>query len=101
MHRDLRAVNHKNDRQVTYSIAVTTFSNLDNIWGMREYKIYSVLAEVQLFLILSLMILCMPSSELLRCKECGQLFDTVESLREHMKSERDEMENRVKGFSDG
>jgi hypothetical protein len=43
----------------------------------------------------------MPSSELLRCKECGQLFDTVESLGEHMKSERDEMENRVKGFSDG
>jgi hypothetical protein len=39
-----------------------------------------------------------PSSELLRCKECGQLFDTVESLREHMKSERDEIENCVKGL---
>ena len=43
----------------------------------------------------------MPSSELLRCKECGQSFDTVESLREHMKSERDEVEKRVRGFSDG
>lgn len=50
---------------------------------------------------MSPMILYMPSSELLRCKECGQLFDTVESLIEHMKSERDEIENRVKGFSDG
>jgi hypothetical protein len=53
------------------------------------------------FLILSLKILYMPSSEVLRCKECGQLFDTVESLREHMKSEREDIENRVKGFSDG
>jgi predicted nucleic acid-binding Zn ribbon protein len=42
-----------------------------------------------------------PSSELLRCKECGQSFDTVESLREDMKSEKDEIESRVKGFSDG
>ena len=50
---------------------------------------------------LSLMILYMPSSEVLWCKECGQLFDTVESLREHMKSEREDIENRVKGFSDG
>jgi hypothetical protein len=41
-----------------------------------------------------------PSSELLICKECGQSFDTVESLREHMKSEKDEIKNRVKGFSD-
>ncbi|HEV3432534.1 MAG TPA: C2H2-type zinc finger protein [Nitrososphaera sp.] len=43
----------------------------------------------------------MPSSELIRCKECGQSFDTVESLREHMKSEKDEIKNRVKGLSDG
>jgi hypothetical protein len=42
-----------------------------------------------------------PSSELLRCNECGQTFDTVESLREHMKSENDEKKNRVKGLSDG
>lgn len=43
----------------------------------------------------------MSSSELLRCRECGQSFDTVESLREHMKSEKDEIKNRVKRFSDG
>jgi predicted nucleic acid-binding Zn ribbon protein len=42
-----------------------------------------------------------PSSEILRCKECGQSFDTVESLREHVKSEKEEIENRVKGLSDG
>lgn len=44
---------------------------------------------------------CMPSSEMLRCKECGQMFDTVESLREHARSEKEEIENRNKGFSDG
>jgi hypothetical protein len=42
-----------------------------------------------------------PSSELLRCKECGQSFDTIESLREHMKSEKDDIQNRLKGLSDG
>jgi hypothetical protein len=42
-----------------------------------------------------------PSSELLICKECGQSFDTLESLGEHMKSEKDEIKNRVKGFSVG
>lgn len=42
-----------------------------------------------------------PSSELIRCKECGQSFDTVDSLREHMKSEKDEIKNRVRGLSDG
>jgi hypothetical protein len=38
---------------------------------------------------------------LIRCKECGQTFDTVESLREHMKSEKDEIKNRAWGLSDG
>lgn len=42
-----------------------------------------------------------PSSELIRCKECGQSFDRVDSLREHMKSEKDEIKNRVRGLSDG
>lgn len=42
-----------------------------------------------------------PSSELIRCNECGQSFDTVDSLREHMKSEKDEIKNRVRGLSDG
>lgn len=43
----------------------------------------------------------MPSSEMLRCKECGQTFDTVESLSEHIKSEKEETENRNRRFSDG
>lgn len=43
----------------------------------------------------------MRSSELIRCKECGQSFDTVESLTEHMNSEKDEIENRNKGLSNG
>ena len=43
----------------------------------------------------------MPSSEILRCRECGQTFDTVESLREHMRSEKEDMENRNKRFADG
>jgi hypothetical protein len=43
----------------------------------------------------------MPSSEILKCRECGQTFDTVESFREHMRSEKEDMENRNKRFSDG
>jgi hypothetical protein len=43
----------------------------------------------------------MSSSEMLKCKECGQMFDTIESLREHMRSEKEEAENRNKEFSDG
>jgi predicted nucleic acid-binding Zn ribbon protein len=43
----------------------------------------------------------MPSSEILKCKECGQMFDTVDSLREHARSEKQEMENQNRGFSDG
>ena len=30
----------------------------------------------------------MTSSETLRCKECGIIFNTVEDLYEHLKSER-------------
>jgi hypothetical protein len=43
----------------------------------------------------------MPSSEMLKCKERGQTFDTIESLKEHVRSEKEETENRNKGFSDG
>lgn len=39
----------------------------------------------------------MPSSEVLSCKVCGQTFDTVESLNEHMKSEKEDVELRNKG----
>lgn len=40
----------------------------------------------------------MSSSELIRCEECGQEFDTIDSLREHQKSEREEKELRNKGI---
>jgi transcription initiation factor IIE alpha subunit len=40
----------------------------------------------------------MPSSELLRCEECGQEFDTIDSLREHQKSEREDEELRNRGI---
>ena len=43
----------------------------------------------------------MPSSEIIKCNECGQTFDTIDSLREHMRSEKEETENRNKRFSDG
>ena len=41
----------------------------------------------------------MTSSETLRCKECGIIFNTVE-IYEHQKSEEEKM-LRHKGFSDG
>ena len=34
----------------------------------------------------------MSSSEIIRCKECGQVFDTIESLKEHEKSEEEDKE---------
>lgn len=43
----------------------------------------------------------MPSSKILRCKECGQLFDTIEALQEHSQEERKEKELRNKGFDHG
>lgn len=39
----------------------------------------------------------MSSSELLRCEECGEDFDTIESLREHQRSEKNDKELRNKG----
>ena len=39
----------------------------------------------------------MSSSELLRCEECGEDFDTIESLREHRRSEKNDKELRNKG----
>ena len=38
----------------------------------------------------------MSSSELLRCEECGEDFDTIESLREHRRSEKNDKELRNK-----
>lgn len=40
----------------------------------------------------------MPSSEIIRCKECGQIFDTIESLQEHENSEKEEKELENKGL---
>jgi hypothetical protein len=40
----------------------------------------------------------MSSSEIIRCKEYGQEFDTVDALREHEKSEQEDKELQNKGF---
>jgi len=40
----------------------------------------------------------MSSSEIIRCKECGQVFDTIESLKEHEKSEKEDQELQNKGL---
>ncbi|HEY7080571.1 MAG TPA: hypothetical protein VH500_12780 [Nitrososphaeraceae archaeon] len=42
----------------------------------------------------------MSSSESLRCEECGQEFDTIDTLREHQTSEREERELRNKRLID-
>ena len=39
----------------------------------------------------------MSSSEIIRCKECGQEFDTVDALK-HEKSEQEDKELQNKGF---
>jgi len=41
------------------------------------------------------------SSEPIMCDECGQRFDTIESLKEHQITERQEKELRNKGIDDG
>lgn len=46
-------------------------------------------------------IILMTSSETLRCKECGIIFNTIEDLYEHQKSEEEDKMLRHKGFSDG
>lgn len=46
-------------------------------------------------------IILMTSSETLRCKECGIIFNTIEDLYEHQKSEEEDKILRHKGFSDG
>ena len=42
----------------------------------------------------------MSSSEIIACEECGQEFDTIESLKEHQEVERQEKELRNKGIDD-
>ncbi|HEU4447939.1 MAG TPA: hypothetical protein VFR94_24935 [Nitrososphaeraceae archaeon] len=43
----------------------------------------------------------MSSSEILYCKECGRIFDTIESLNEHQESEKEEEMLRQKSYVDG
>ena len=38
----------------------------------------------------------MTSSETLRCKECGIIFNTIEDLYEHQKSEEEDKMLRIK-----
>jgi len=38
------------------------------------------------------------SSEIIKCKECGQEFDTLDSLKEHEKSEQEDKELQNKGI---
>ena len=40
------------------------------------------------------------SEEPIRCDECGQEFDTIDSLKEHREVERQEKELRSKGIDD-
>jgi hypothetical protein len=41
------------------------------------------------------------SSETLTCTQCGRVFNTVEDLNEHQKSEQQDQVERNKGFIDG
>ena len=40
------------------------------------------------------------SEEPITCNECGQVFDTIESLKEHQEVEKQEKELRSKGIDD-
>jgi hypothetical protein len=40
----------------------------------------------------------MTSNELMRCEECGQEFDTIDSLKEHKKLESTKRELRNGGI---
>jgi transcriptional regulator NrdR family protein len=40
----------------------------------------------------------MSSSEVMRCEECGQEFDTIDSLKEHQKLEIIKREQRNGGI---
>jgi hypothetical protein len=45
-----------------------------------------------------LILVHLSSSEIISCKECGQIFDTIDALKEHGKSEKEEMELQNKGL---
>jgi hypothetical protein len=41
------------------------------------------------------------SSETLTCTQCGRIFNTLEDLNDHQKSEQQDQRERNKGFIDG
>jgi hypothetical protein len=45
-----------------------------------------------------LMLVHLSSSEIISCKECGQQFDTIDALKEHEKSEKEDKELQDKGL---
>jgi hypothetical protein len=45
-----------------------------------------------------LILVHLSSSEIISCKECGQHFDTIDALKEHEKSEKEEKELQNKGL---
>jgi uncharacterized ferredoxin-like protein len=45
-----------------------------------------------------LILVHLSSSEIISCKECGQHFDTIDTLKEHEKSEKEEKELQNKGL---
>jgi hypothetical protein len=45
-----------------------------------------------------LVLVHLSSSEIISCKECGQRFDTIDALKEHEKSEKEEKELQNKGL---
>jgi hypothetical protein len=45
-----------------------------------------------------LVFVLLSSSEIISCKECGQHFDTIDALREHERSEKENKELQNKGL---
>jgi hypothetical protein len=45
-----------------------------------------------------LVLVQLSSSEIISCKECGQHFDTIDALREHETSEKEDKELQNKGL---
>jgi hypothetical protein len=45
-----------------------------------------------------LMLVHLSFSEIISCKECGQQFDTIDALKEHEKSEKEDKELQNKGL---
>jgi len=72
-----------------------------DIQGASKIYFYILYPATEGFELSCILWYIVPSIELIRCKERGQSFDTVDFLREHMRSVKDEIKNRVRGLSDG